>query len=545
MNRRDALLRELKSSPQAFDVVVIGGGITGAGIAREAAGSGLKTLLVEQKDFAWGTSSRSSKMVHGGLRYLGSGQYGLTRDAVTERQRLMTEAPGLIDPLRFIMPHFQRQFPGPRLFQILLRVYDWIAHSKSRHLLTPGETMQWVPGLNMQKMIGASGFTDAVTDDARLVQRVISEARQDGAWCLNYVKAVQVLRTNGKVSGLELKAEDDANTFAVDTPVVINATGVWADRLQQSDNGEQPMTIRPLRGSHLVLPWKTLPISCTVSLLHPDDKRPVFAFPWAGTTVLGTTDLDHTDSLDREPRISAEEVDYLLRISNSLFPGAGISKDDVISTWAGVRPVVTAAPKPAIGNAQSKAPSKESREHEFREDKGLISIAGGKLTTFRLIAREALTRGLGGNEKLRPEKDAVFRPTPVAHKPGGITHQNWQRLTGFYGADLASVLKAGPAVPVSNSSGLASIPGELLWAEVTWACLQEDVKHLDDLMLRRTRLGLIVPEGGKALLPALKQHCQSALNWDDEHWHAEEARYLALWSEAYSLPGRPEPKHAA
>ncbi|WP_309044479.1 glycerol-3-phosphate dehydrogenase/oxidase [Marinobacter sediminicola] len=544
MNRRDALLSKLKSSPQAFDVVVIGGGITGAGIAREAAGSGLKTLLVEQKDFAWGTSSRSSKMVHGGLRYLGSGQYGLTRDAVTERQRLMTEAPGLIDPLRFIMPHFQRQFPGPRLFQILLRVYDWIARSKSRQLLTPGETMQWVPGLNMQKLTGASGFTDAVTDDARLVQRVISEARQDGAWCLNYVKAVRVLRADGKVSGLELQAEDDANTFTVDTSLVINATGVWADRLQQPDNGEQPMTIRPLRGSHLVLPWSTLPVSCTVSLLHPDDKRPVFVFPWAGTTVLGTTDLDHKQSLDNEPRIAANEVDYLLRISNRLFPGAAVSANDVLSTWAGVRPVVTDTPKVAGANGPSKAPSKESREHEFREDKGLISIAGGKLTTFRLIAREALTRGLGSDEPLRAEKDPVFRPTLAPPKPDSISHQNWQRLTGFYGADLASVLQCGPLTPVGNNSGSASVPGDLLWAEVTWACSQEDVKHLDDLMLRRTRLGLIVPEGGKALLPALKLHCQSALNWDDDQWHAEEARYLALWGEAHSLPECSEQKHA-
>lgn len=544
MNRRDALLSELKRGSHSFDVVVIGGGITGAGIAREAAGSGLKTLLVEQKDFAWGTSSRSSKMVHGGLRYLGSGQYGLTRDAVTERQRLMTEAPGLIEPLRFIMPHFQRQFPGPRLFQILLRVYDWIARTKSRQLLTPGETMQWIPGLNMQKMIGASGFTDAVTDDARLVQRVISEARQDGAWCLNYVKAEKVLRTDGKVSGLELQPEGDANTFTVETSLVINATGVWADRLQQSGNGEQTMTIRPLRGSHLVLPWSTLPVSCTVSLLHPDDKRPVFAFPWAGTTVLGTTDLDHKDNLDKEPRIAAEEVDYLLRISNRLFPGAAVSKNDVLSTWAGVRPVVTAAPKTADSGAKSKAPSKESREHEFREDKGLISIAGGKLTTFRLIAREALARGLGSDEPLRSEKAPVFRPAPITKKPDSISHQNWQRLTGFYGADLTAVLQAAPAIPVSDHAAAIPVPGELLWAEVVWACSQEDVKHLDDLMLRRTRLGLILPEGGKSLLPALKRHCQNALGWDDDHWFAEEGRYLALWHEAYSLPGRPEQTHA-
>lgn len=535
MKRRDSLLKELQSHTHTFDVVVIGGGITGAGIAREAAGSGLNTLLVEQKDFAWGTSSRSSKMVHGGLRYLGSGQYRLTRGAVTERQRLMAEAPGLIDPLRFIMPHFQRQFPGPRLFQILLRVYDWIARSPSRHFLSPGETMQWVPGLNTTKLTGASGFTDAVTDDARLVQRVITEARQDGAWCLNYVKAVNVLRKNGDVSGLELKTEDETETFTVNTPLVINATGVWADRLQQPVDGQKPMSIRPLRGSHLVIPWQKLPVSCSVSLFHPDDKRPVFAFPWAGTTVLGTTDLDHTESLDSEPRIAGEELEYLLRISSSLFPGADVSRSDVLSTWAGVRPVVTAEPTGSC----PKAPSKESREHGFREDSGLISIAGGKLTTFRLIAREALIRGLGGEEQLRSGNDPVFRQSALPQRPANINHQNWQRLTGFYGSDLVDVMQAGPIELVTDEMASGAVPGELLWAEVVWACTQEDVKHLDDLMLRRTRLGLIVPEGGKALLPKLKQHCQSALGWDDGQWHREEARYLALWREAYSLPNRP------
>lgn len=534
MSRRNRLLHQLKDSTHTFDVVVIGGGITGAGIAREAAGSGLKTLLVEQKDFAWGTSGRSSKMVHGGLRYLGSGQYQLTRDAVSERQRLMAEAPGLIDPLCFIMPHFKRQFPGPLLFQTLLRVYDRIAGSRSRRFLTRAELMQWVPGLNSSRLTGASGFTDAVTDDARLVQRVMAEARQDGAWCLNYLKAVKVRRTDGRVSGLELQAEEDAKSFTVNTSLVINATGVWADRLQEPGDGKQTMSIRPLRGSHLVLPWHKLPVSCSVSLLHPDDKRPVFAFPWSGTTVLGTTDLDHTDSLDNEPRIAQEEVDYLLKITSSLFPAAEVSQHDILSSWAGVRPVVTAKKR----TSSSLSPSKESREHEFVDDNGLISVSGGKLTTFRLIAREALTRGLEGADQLRPDSDPVFQSPPPLQQPGQLSHQNQQRLTGFYGSFVNDVLKAGPAEPVSDSE---ANPGALLWAEVIWACKQEDVQHLDDLMLRRTRLGLIFPQGGKALLPTLKQHCQPALNWTDEQWHLEERRYLTLWQEAYALPTHREP----
>nr|WP_297403745.1 glycerol-3-phosphate dehydrogenase/oxidase [uncultured Marinobacter sp.] len=520
MNRAWAL-EELRAGNREFDVVVIGGGITGAGVAREAAGSGLRTLLVEQRDFAWGTSSRSSKMVHGGLRYLGSGHLRLARDAVTERQRLMAEAPGLIDPLRFIMPHFRHQFPGPGLFGALLRLYDGLAGTRSRQTLTPGDLLSWVPGLTTRDLLGASGFTDAVTDDARLVLRVLAEARHDGACCLNYVKAVEVLRHEGQVQGVRLQPAESTDAFTVNTSLVINATGAWADRLSQPS----PMTLRPLRGSHLVIPWSTLPVTCSVSLFHPADQRPVFAFPWAGTTVLGTTDLDHAPDLDREPAITREEVTYLLAIAGRLFPGTHLDESHILSTWAGVRPVVS--------DGSGKAPSKENREHDIRVDHGLISVAGGKLTTFRRIAREALALGLGPKNgvRLRAAHHPVFRPLPVLPRPATISHLNWHRLLGFYGPDLPSVLDAGPTEPVLDAAG-----SNLLWAELCWACTHEDVRHLDDLLLRRTRLGLTVPDGASGLLPELKRRCQPVLGWSDDRWQEEAGRYRAIWQNAYSVP---------
>lgn len=529
VTQRQKTLADLKTGNRSFDVVVIGGGITGAGVAREAAGSGLRTLLVEQKDFAWGTSSRSSKMVHGGLRYLGSGQYSLTRDAVRERQRLMSEAPGLINPLRFIMPHFRHQFPGPRLFQLLLRVYDWIARTQSRQNLKPADTMHWVPGLTTDGLTGASGFTDAVTDDARLVQRLISEARRDGAFCLNYVKAQNVAHTENRVSGVQLQAEEDAAPFTVSAPLVINATGVWADKVQSASGAHNTMHIRPLRGSHLVIPWARLPVSCSVSLLHPADKRPVFAFPWLGTTVLGTTDLDHSEDINLEPAISGPEVDYLLGVASQLFPDTGITRTDIISTWAGVRPVIT--------DGTGKAPSKENREHEFQEHNGLISVAGGKLTTFRLIAREALERGLNHHTAtalLRDEDQPVFTSAANLSRPDYLSHLTWHRLKGYYGPELEQVLDAGSALPRTPvTQGY-----DLTWTEIAWACQHEDILHLDDLMLRRTRLGLVVPDGAAALLPLLKTHCQPLLGWSDSQWNDEVHRYLEIRHRAYSLPGR-------
>jgi len=524
---RQQKLDQLTRGNADFDVVIIGGGITGAGIAREAAGSGLSTLLVEQRDFAWGTSSRSSKMVHGGLRYLGSGHFSLTRDAVRERERLLSEAPGLIDPLRFVMPHYRKQFPGPRLFQLLLRLYDRMAGHPSRQRLSPAETLQRVPGLSTDDMVGASGFTDAVTDDARLVQRVLEEAEADGAVCLNYLSAEAVLRDSetDAVTGVKLRdTTTDAGgpELTVNSPLVINATGAWASQLQQPE--ESGARIRPLRGSHLVVPFARLPVSCSVSLFHPRDHRPVFAFPWQGTTVLGTTDLDHTDTLSREPVITREELNYLLQISTTLFPASDISERDVIATWAGVRPVVTEPTK----SGKSRKPSQENREHVIWSDNGLISVAGGKLTTFRLIAREVLEKAQIPGLKLRDNRSAVFSRPPERERPDVISHRNWHRLQGFYGPSLDEVLDAANHTTIADT--------ETLWAELAWTTANTGVVHLDDLMLRRTRLGLILPHGGEQLLPEIRQLCQPLLGWDDATWDQEVSRYLDIWRSCYSLP---------
>ncbi|KPQ01628.1 glycerol-3-phosphate dehydrogenase/oxidase [Marinobacter sp. HL-58] len=520
-------LEQIRNADHGFDIVVIGGGITGAGVAREAAGSGLRTLLVEQKDFSWGTSSRSSKMVHGGLRYLGSGHFNLTRDAVRERERLMAEAPGLIDPLRFVMPHYRKQFPGPRLFQILLRVYDRIAGHPTRQRLSPAETLQWVPGLATDNLVAASGFTDAVTDDSRLVQRLIEEAEHDGALSLNYLQADAVLRDgdSSAVTGIRLRdTSADGPAFDVDTRLVVNATGAWARNLQQLDDDKT--SIRPLRGSHLVLPFSRLPVSCSVSLFHPHDRRPVFAFPWQGTTVLGTTDLDHGKDLSEEPAITREELDYLLQISETLFPSSAITEADIIATWAGVRPVVSEKNT----GAKRVKPSKENREHVIWSDNGLISIAGGKLTTFRLIAREVLTKAqnLMPGLALRKEDAPVFAPPRDLARPRSISHCTWDRLKGFYGPALEQVLDAGSHDRIAGT--------DTLWAELAWAAANTGVVHLDDLLLRRTRLGLILPAGGKSLLPEIRALCQPILGWDDDTWNHEQARYLGIWQASYSLP---------
>ena len=279
-------------------MVVIGGGITGAGVVREAARQGMRVLLLEQKDYSWGTSSRSSKMVHGGLRYLAAGNLKLTSHSVKERERLLKEAPGLVEVLPFSWLHYKGEFPGPFIFNGLLTLYDAMAGQRYRHYLSKSEAQYRLPNINEKGLIGATCFVDAITDDSRLVLRVLKEAEQDGAVLLNYATATNVLKTDNHIGSINVTLEGQTEVLTIKAKVIVSATGAWADRFRQ-DLGEQAK-IRPLRGSHLVLPSWRLPMAQSISMKHPGDGRSMFVYPWEGMTVIGTTDLDNpiVDSTD-------------------------------------------------------------------------------------------------------------------------------------------------------------------------------------------------------------------------------------------------------
>ncbi|MES2818501.1 MAG: glycerol-3-phosphate dehydrogenase/oxidase [Pseudomonadota bacterium] len=507
-----------------WDVIVVGGGICGAGILREAARRGWKCLLLEQRDFAWGTSSRSSKMIHGGLRYIAKGQLRLTRESVHERERLLHEAPGLVEPLSFIFAHYRGAFPGPRVFGGLLALYDALAGKRNHQYHALQQLRYLAPGLQEQKLLGGSRFADAITDDARLVLRVLGEARAEGGEALNGLRVVELCREGERVVGLLAEDGESGRQLRFDSRVVVQATGAWSDRLRAPD---QPVRIRPLRGSHLLLPAWRLPLAQAFTFMHGQDGRPVFVFPWEGATVIGTTDLDHDQDLDQEARIAAHEVEYLLAACAQQFPAARIEARDVLSTWAGVRPVIRSG-------AAGTRPSDETREHALWLEPGSVTLAGGKLTTFRPLALEVLracASMLG-----RPFEDAggaVFAPlteVPVAH----LEPVQQRRLRGRYGrawprlATLFHELGEAGREPVGAS--------QTLGAELVFACEHELVLHLDDLLLRRTRLGLLLPGGAAAELPRIRALCQARLGWDEARWEQEQQRYLALWQACYSLP---------
>ena len=507
---------------ETWDLIVIGGGISGAGILREAARRGWRCLLLEQRDFAWGTSSRSSKMVHGGLRYIAKGQWRLTRDSVRERQRLLDEAPGLVEPMSFMMPHYRGGFPGPRVLGGLLSVYDALAGRRSHRFHDTQQLRYLAPGVKETELLGGTCFVDALTDDARLVMRVLSEARADGAGVLNGVRVEHLLREDGRVRGVQVEDCEAGASLQLRCGVLAVATGAWAERLRPA---EAPRQLRPLRGSHLLLPGWRLPVAQAFTFLHERDRRPVFVFPWEGATVVGTTDLDHHENLDPSASISAEELDYLLAACTQQFPGAEVIAADVLSTWSGVRPVVGGA------GANQDKPSNETREHVLWQEPGCVTLAGGKLTTFRPQAIEVLKACAAMLDRPFDDDAApVFAAVPPLAIPG-LGAQQWRRLAGRHGRELprlAQLLTELGHDTVGNT--------DTLWAELAFACEAEMVLHLDDLLLRRTRLGLLLPRGGEDYFAAIRQLCQPRLGWSDEYWQHELQRYQALWQRHHGLP---------
>ncbi|WP_426223220.1 glycerol-3-phosphate dehydrogenase/oxidase [Psychrobacter sp. DWR1-2-3] len=544
--RQQALapLSHRSSQVEPWDMLIIGGGITGAGIAREAARRGLAVLLIEQKDFAWGTSSRSSKMVHGGLRYIASGDYKTTLLSVRERERMLSEASGLVNEMHYVMPHYKGKFPPPWIFNTLLRVYDRLAGKRYFTYFKREAFLSLNPHIKQDKFLGASQFSDAVTDDSRLVMRVLDEAINDGAQAINYLKAESLITNEqGLVVGATLKdtsSEDNGQNYDVYAKVVVSATGAWADtlRMQASKQSEQNFhkQIRPSRGSHLVISQERLPLKQAYTFLHPVDKRAVFVFPWENRTVLGTTDLDHPPLDDSEVGITNDEVDYLLAATNDLFSDADLNREDVISTWAGVRPLISEG-----GDGKRVSPSKEKRDHSVWLDNNLVTVSGGKLTTFRLIALDvlekcqevlALDKSVIQNQTING--DHVFSDTtPTNPKFSTLPKDLQQRLQGFYGLQLDTLLE------LAHDEDLAYITdSNTIWAEIRFAARHEQVIHLDDLLLRRTRLGLILPHGAMTPLIStrLKQICQQELGWDEQKWQQEVARYQDLWQRYYHLP---------
>jgi len=510
---------------QDWDVIVIGGGITGAGILHLAQDAGLRVLLVEAHDFASGTSSRSSKLVHGGLRYLKTAQIKMTLESVREREYLLQQGRGLINQLGFLYASLEGDKMPGWVFGLGLSAYDIMARQWLHRRYDTLDMRELCPPLTTPELTGGYRYFDAQTDDARLVLRLLRESVEGGALALNYAHVEELLATqDGRVRGVRVKDTSGLTERKIEITarVVINATGVWVDQIR--GKLDHPRRMRPLRGSHLVFTHERLPISRAVSFLHPRDGRPVFALPWEGVTIFGTTDVDHRSKLVSDPAISGDEFEYLLSSLQQVFPSQQLTPEDVIATFSGLRPVVD------TGKAD---PSKESREHAIWDENGLITVSGGKLTTFRLMARDVLkVAGKYLGHTWVSTQNAMLKPLPAEAvsllEGDAFSPAQRLRLLGRYGPKSTETLLA------ANPAERQSIPGTpYLWSELRQAACCEGVVHLDDLLLRRVRLGLLLPNGGLDLMECIRSIVQFELGWDDDRWEQEVNVYTELWQRAY------------
>jgi len=506
-----------------WDIIVIGGGITGAGILREAVHRGYKSLLIEQRDFAWGSSSRSSKMVHGGIRYLASGKFSLTRHALQERESLIREAPRLVERLGYYFPLYKNRFPPRFAAGILFWLYDRLAGIRDHHRVNNKQLRQVFDQLDTSNLKGAFYYTDAVTDDARLTLRVLQESVRAGGHIRNYTLATSLLKDSGRVHGLMARDVETGIEISLQAQVVINATGAWADRLGNA--AMAGMKIRPQRGSHLILSAQRFPAPEAIFLLHPQDGRRLFIYPWEGRTVIGTTDIYHPKDLDTAASITAGELEYLLAAARQLFPKNPPKREDVISSWSGVRPIIT--------SGKSRDPSRASREHKVWVEEGLVSCSGGKLTTFHHMALDVLSKA----EKFLPpavqsSSGHMFNSTSA--RGADVMPEDperGERLLGRYGQDAAALLES------ASEQERTAIPGtSTCLAQVRWALKHESVVHLDDLMLRRTRLGLLLENGGDAVLKDIQGIFSDVLEWNEKKWLSELERYRNLIKRYYAVP---------
>ena len=546
MMDRQAVLSALKDE---FDVLVIGGGITGVGAARDAAYRGLKVALIEMHDLAYGTSSRSSKLVHGGLRYLENFEFGLVFEAVSERQTLMDIAPHLVHPLGFIFPVRKDSRRSAFTINLGMWVYDALALFRSPKIhknLTPKQVKVEEPALDADSLKGAPLYYDCSTDDARLTIETALDAVQHGATVATYMKAVNFLTSDGKVSGVVAEDLVSGATVEIKAKSIINCTGPWSDDTRSLGKEKRKRELRPTKGVHIVVHTDRLKINNAVVCFHPEDGRVLFAIPWGDRTYIGTTDTDYTESLE-DLAATKEDVVYLLKAANAYFPGHPLSEDDVISTWAGVRPLVS---EETDGDEQSE--SSISREHAIRVDaNGLITIAGGKLTTYRRMAKEVVQHAVDqmqkrgvkferGNERdtgIEPLIGAVGWPSAekdaedMVHKLMSDSQQKLsigsaQLLLNTYGMRAFDIAKlctedprlAQPMLPDSDRS-------EIL-AQIHFSVHQEMAMALEDVMIRRTQLFFKDRNQGLDCLETVAEEMAGLLGWDE----AEKARQIERYT---------------
>lgn len=549
-DRADAL-RRLRDTH--FDVVVVGGGITGVGCALDAASRGLRTALIERDDFASGTSSKSSKLVHGGLRYLQQGDIRLVYEALAERQRLRLNAPHLVKVLPFLIPVLSKDGVVSRKLARAMGSAMWmydltggVRIGKLHKRISAEEALSHFPTLPADHLMPSYLYYDARADDARLTVTIArTAALRFGAVVVNGAEVAGLTKDgSGRVRGLTVTA--DGESFEVATDSVVNATGVWADQVRAFDEPDRPHTIRPAKGIHITVPWHKVRNDIAAVIPVPGDKRSVFVVPWGDFTFVGTTDTDYDGPVD-DPQCTPDDVAYLLRALNGAIT-TEVTEADIVGTWAGLRPLV------ADPEASGRTADLSRRHNVHRSDSGVVTITGGKLTTYREMAadtidvvlaevldRGALERvqrhsrtkrlklhGADGYDELMAEAD---RLSPL----GGEVVRH---LADRYGTDARTVLAIAEGDPALGEPIVPGLP--YLRAEAVFAVRYEMARTVDDVLSRRTRARLLARDDSAAVAADVAALIGPLLGWDQAEQARQAAHYVASVTAEREAPHLPE-----
>jgi len=531
---RAAMLDRLRH--ERFDVLVIGGGITGVGTALDAASRGLKTALVERGDFASGTSSKSSKLIHGGLRYLQQGDIRLVYEGLAERQRLRRNAPHLVRVLPFMIPILTRDgvmnAKLARAFGSALWMYDLtggVRIGKLHRRLKKDAALAHMPTLPAERLASAYLYYDAQADDARLCLTVARTAAEHGAALLNGASVVGLRKERGRIAGARVAVDGDELDVAA--TVVVNAAGVWADEVLALDEPTHPDSIRPAKGIHLTVPWEKVRNDIAVVIPVPKDKRSLFVVPWGDFTYVGTTDTDYDGPID-DPQCTRDDLEYVLRALNASVT-TGVTKADVTGTWAGLRPLVKSAPSGRTADL--------SRHHQVAvSPAGLVSVTGGKLTTYRRMAADAVDtvmERLDRKGRSRTKRLRLLGAEGYVEPTGTERLSHLRRRYGTLAADVEALISADPSLAAPLVPGLSYVA-----AEAVYAARHEMARTVDDVLSRRTRARLLDRAASGEAAPLVARLLAPVLGWDD----AEAARQTAAYrrSIAHEAISGDEPERA-
>jgi glycerol-3-phosphate dehydrogenase len=522
---------------QHFDLIVVGGGITGAGVARDAALRGLSVALLERRDFASGTSSRSSKLIHGGVRYLQQGDVGLVREASTERYAVRKLAPHLARPGQMLVPVSSRASYAK--LSVGLWTYDRLAsvsEDERYRMLSREETLALEPRLRAERLYGAGMYYEYVTDDARLVIEVVKSAVALGVAAANYAEVEGFVVEDGRVSGVELRDQLTGDMLAVRGRVVVNACGPWVDLVRLLSEPNDKPRLRLTKGIHLGIRTERVGLSHIV-VMNARDKRGVFAVPHGRVTYLGTTDTDYGQPEDY-PEITIDDVEYLLDAANRTFDAdPPLTAADVVSAWAGLRPLL---------HQEGKKPSELSRKDEIMVGAGgLISIAGGKLTTFRrmservvdLVCERLQQQGVDSPPRRGSSEESLLDSGETGADVVAFAERlcaRWprtpadviERLVLLYGSNAERLVDGVSADPVLAERFAPQLA--VTRAEVEYAVREEMALTLEDFMERRSRVLLWEPDNGLCVADGVARIMGASLGWDAARIRDEVARYRAL-----------------